>query len=351
MVYPYSVACVQTEIHVAKDASDRHVIMKNLTRGLELAEMTCARGRNGVSETKIILFPEFYLPGSTSTWRRNVKKMQEVCIQIPGEETDIIGAKAKELGIYMCGGVFEFDPEWPDHYWNSSFIVDPSGKVALRYRKNSDSMNTTKPGDVFDEYIAKYGYDALFPVIKTPIGTVGSMICYDVCFPEIARMLALKGAEIILHPTGEPYGEGRGGWECAKRARAFENALYLMSANHGSMYGSSFPTFRSHGGSEVIDYKGEVVAQIGGPGEAVVSAMVDINMLRYRRNRAALTFVRPHLFAKAYAEYEGFPKNRMTNKPSETRMKIAEEYGKAGDETVKALLEKGIYRKTEWPQN
>ncbi|MDG6921937.1 MAG: hypothetical protein JRN67_01435 [Nitrososphaerota archaeon] len=351
MVDPYTVGCIQTEIHVAKDSSDRNIIRKNLTRGLELADVACTRGRSGISETKIILFPEFYLPGSTSMWRRSVKKMQEVCIQIPGEETDLIGAEAKRLGVYMCGGVFEYDPEWPSHYWNSSFIIDPNGKVVLRYRKNSDSMNTTKPGDVFKEYLEKYGYDALFPVLKTPIGTMGSMICYDVCFPEIARMLAFKGAEIILHPTGEPYGEGRGGWECAKRARAFENALYLMTANHGSMYGSSFPTFRSHGGSEIIDYKGEVVASINGPGEATITAMIDINMLRYRRNRAALTFVRPHLFAKAYAEYESFPSDRMTSQPLEARMKIAEEYNRAGDATVKRLYEKGIYRKPEWPSN
>lgn len=354
MVDPYTVGCVQTEIHVARNFSDRQIIRKNIERGLELAEIACTRGRSGISETKIILFPEFYAPGSTSSWRRNVKEMQEVCIQIPGEETDVIASKAKQLGIYICGGVFEYDPEWPNHWFNTAYLMSPDGKVLLRYRKNNDPLlSSTKPGDVFDEYVKKYGYDSLFPVAKTPIGTMGAMICYDVCFPEVSRMLAMKGAEIILHPTGEPYGEGRPGWECAKRARAFENSVYLLSANHGSMYGSPFPTFRSHGGSEIIDYKGDIVAQIQGPGEAMVTGMIDINMLRYRRNRASLTYMRPKLYAQAYAEFQGYPCDRMTNQPQDARLRLAEPdaMGKDAVETVKRHYEKGIFRKPEWPSN
>ena len=150
-------------------------------------------------------------------------------------------AGSKERGCYIVGNLYERDDDWPGRLFNTSFIVDPDGQIILKYRKNNgpNNLNTTYtgPGDVYTEYTERYGEDSMFPVADTDIGRLGCLTCTDVVFPEMARCLALRGAEVLIHPTAEPYAPEGEAWDVLRRARAYENLCYFLSVKRRRLRG------------------------------------------------------------------------------------------------------------------
>jgi predicted amidohydrolase len=162
-------------------------------------------------------------------------------------------------------------------------------------------------------------------------------------FPEVARALALRGAEILIYPTGEPYGPHRDAWECSRRTRAYENCAYIISVNHGAYVGpvgekdfadspypifqerregEISPVFRSHGHSEIVSYDGRVVTVVNGPGEGIAQATIDIEALRERRaevKRNVLAQLRSALYAETYANIDAFPLDHWQHKAIQNR--------------------------------
>ena len=144
----------------------------------------------------------------------------------------------------------------------------------------------TTPGSVFDQYVDKYGYEHLFPVADTPIGRLATTICFDNNFPETYRAMAQRGAEVILHPTSEPHGAHRMGWDAARRMRAFENVAYVISAGHGGEYflpGRISPSSRGRGYSKIINFDGSVQAEADTAGQVPLGGMIDLRALRQAR--------------------------------------------------------------------
>ena len=311
MIRPYNIACMQTNIAIVNDPSEKEkIVAENLHRCMELAKEAVDR-----NHAKLLVYPEFFLQGFA--YNRSLEDWLDICLTVPGPETDAMGRRAKELGVYMAGAVLEVDPAWPGRWFNCSFIISDEGKVILKYRKLNGSnlggvLTYTTPGDVYDEYIEKHGPDSFFPVVDTPLGKLGSLICFDVNFPETARCLALNGAEVLIHPTGEPHGGHRSSWECARRARAYENNVYFCTANQGSVSNTGMPNFRSRGYSEILSYDGKVMSVCDGVGEAIISARIDIGALRYHRTQPGLNFlpqVRTNLYAPIYQKIEACPVN------------------------------------------
>lgn len=336
---------VQTVLHEAMngptfDAAVRH----NLYRSIALVEKSVRR--NG--RPNIVVLPEFFLTGLSST--RSHQECLDMARLVPGPETDVLGEVAREHGVYICGATWERDDDWPGLWFNTAFIVAPSGNVELRYRKINEGnyqlgLTDTTPGDIYSAYVRRYGgQDVLWPVLDTEFGKLGCVICFDLNFAETTQMMALRGAEIILNPTGEPYGRHRGGWEHSRRTRALENAVYLASANHGGYVGTIrdgdqvtadevlmtrrvprgvTPSDRSHGGSKIIDFDGRVIAQINGQGEATIEATIDLGALR--RARAERPGRLPHLasdpapvrrlWALGYQRAAGFPLDELLHDP------------------------------------
>lgn len=175
---------------------------------------------------------------------------------------------------------------------------------------------------MLEEYVDRYGEDALFPVVDTPIGRLGCLTCYDINFPEMARSLALNGAEILLHPTSESRApflvEDVGGWEIGKRSRAYENLAYVISANQGSFLDSDFPSERMRGRSQIIDFTGRVVTIAETTGEAIVQADIDIERLREKRSQMQMNFLaqlQTHLHGRQMMRKEMWPPNLWASEP------------------------------------
>ena len=316
MIDYYGVTCMQAETHVVtSDATRDDTIKRNLDRAVELLDFVGGEVRFG---TKLVVFPEFFLTGVPED--RLIKAYLRNGSPIPGPETDRLAKKAAEYSFFVAGNTFELDPDWPGRVFNTSFIIDERGEVILKYRKHNAAFVpvNTHPGDVYTQFVERYGEDALFPVVDTSIGRLACMTCYDVAFPEVARCLVLKGAEVLIMPTGEGHSFVQK-LHLMRRSRALENSVYVAAANHGRFYGGLRPTFQQGGYTEIINPDGDVLQFTAGPGEATVSAIIDIGALRRKRSRMDffnfLACFRGSLYAREYLRHEAWPLDAQAERP------------------------------------
>ncbi len=141
------------------------------------------------------------------------KTYAEVSEPIPGPTTRTLGALAKKMHSYLVAGLIERDGAT---IYNTAVLVGRGGELVGKYRK------THLPQAEVEGGLTPGG---TYPVFKTDFGVVGLLICWDVQFPEPARALALKGAELILLPIW-------GGSETLARARAIENHVFLITSSY-----------------------------------------------------------------------------------------------------------------------
>lgn len=221
-----------------------------------------------------------------------------------GAEYEALGALAQKLGLFLAGNTYETDENFPDFYFQASFVVAPSGEVVLRYRRLL-SMFAPSPHDLWDRYLDVYGLDGVFPVARTEIGNLAAIASEEILYPEIARVLALRGAEVFVHSSseiGSPLGTAK---DIAKRARAFENMAYVVSANTAGIAGTAMPLASADGNSQIVDHTGKLVAQSGSGETFTAFAPIDLEAVRAARRTPAMSNTlarqRPGLFAEAYA--------------------------------------------------
>ena len=164
---------------------------------------------------RLILFPECSLTGYGYV---SLEEALADAESIPGPTIERVSGLARELGIHIVFGMVEREG---DRVFNAAPFVGPEGLIGV-YRK------THLPFEVLDRF-ATPG-DVGLPIFDTDLGRVGILICYDKRFPEPARVLALKGADIILHPTNLPPG-GAPQPEFMYQSRAAENRVWILSAD------------------------------------------------------------------------------------------------------------------------
>ena len=138
----------------------------------------------------------------------------------------------------------------------------------------------------------KYGDDPetllniLYPVAKTDIGNIGTLICAEGSYPEAARGLALNGAEIIWRTQYPEPWMGNQMNEVQNRAHAVFNTCYVIAPNIGGIYMPGGEDFKmSNGRSQIIDYRGGIMSEYLGGGEALVSGIINVDGLRDFRVR------------------------------------------------------------------
>ncbi|MEQ8517223.1 MAG: nitrilase-related carbon-nitrogen hydrolase [Chromatocurvus sp.] len=263
-------------------------------------------------EARLVVLPEYFLTSfplgeSVDSW------IARGCVAADGPEYEALARIAQDNHIYLSGNLYETDPHFPEIYFQTSFILSDTGEQILRYRRLV-SMFAPTPHDILDRYLDVYGADALFPVADTPIGRLACVASEEILYPEITRCLALRGAEVICHSSSEVTSPLATPKNIAKQARAYENMLYVVSANSACIHDIPFPKDSTGGGSRVVDYKGQVLAEAAGGESMCGNAEVDIDALRRTRRRPAMTNMlarqRLDLFAPTYAEGV-YPANNM----------------------------------------
>ncbi|MBD2625871.1 nitrilase-related carbon-nitrogen hydrolase [Trichormus variabilis] len=264
-------------------------------------------------DCRLIVLPEHFLTGfpmgeSISVWAK------KACLEMAGAEYEALGKIAQKHKIFLAGNAYELDPNFPKLYFQTCFVIDPSGAIILRYRR-LNSMFVPTPHDVWDKYLDCYGLEGVFPVAKTEIGNLAALASEEILYPEVARCLAIRGAEIFLHSTSEVYSKNLTSKNAAKISRAIENMAYMISANTAGISNSPIPPASVDGGSKIIDYRGRVLAETA-TGKSM-AAFAEINLAALRRDRKQpginnlLSRQRFELYAETYQQSHFYPPNTM----------------------------------------
>jgi len=269
-------------------------------------------------------------------------------INIPGPETDILAEKAIKWDAYIIGQAKNKMQEFPDRFFNTMFIINPSGEIIHQHRKNVvfTIEHSCTPHDVYDEWVEMFGegLDAFFPVARTEIGNIGAIICMDGNFPETARGLAMNGAEILYRPSSVEHKVSLGIWEVQNRARAIDNNCYVIAPNTGYHYIDDEKNlgFLTGGRSMIVDYRGQVLHINYETGDTFVAAPVNIYALRRHRAIAKhlnwIPHIKSEIFRKIY-ERPIWPKNLAITESPRGKEAIEEVLY----QTVEKLKEEGVF--------
>jgi predicted amidohydrolase len=340
----YALACQTIVRPITEDvqnrAAGRAIIKENLDAALNL--MWKGLGNN-LGNAKLVTFPEMFLTLAPAAWRKRKSSdwLELGCIELPGPEIQPLLDAAREARIHIAANAYEYDPKWPNRYFNCSFLVDPDGEIILKYRRLHSPI-TPSPHDFLDEYVAEHGWDSLFPVADTELGKIAMFPCMEVVFPEVARMYALQGAEVLINPTNDS--PDVPGWVACKQARALENNCYLISTNAGGwVTRRGLLESTNAGGTIMVDYKGSIIEAHRPAGESMKArALIDIEQLRaYRHSTNAMNFV-PQLRTELYKGYQKTmtPPNRFKD-PMNDHAELRKLYS----EVMARLTDEGIYRR------
>jgi deaminated glutathione amidase len=258
------VAAIQTTAGPDRDT--------NLGAAGELVEEAAAGGAS------LVVLPEYFsVAGSPDHLRSTAEDMG-------GPTTTWASHLARRLRIHLLAGTF---PERAtgaapsDKISNTSCLVDPSGSIRAVYRKIhlfdvalSDTTfcesATVAPGA--DLCLARLdGPPELAGLDGPPV--LGLSVCYDLRFPELYRILALRGATVIVVPSAFTAATGPAHWELLLRARAVENEVFVIGAGQVGKLPPGMPS--CHGHSMIVDAWGSVLAERSEPTPGVVLAELD----------------------------------------------------------------------------
>ena len=212
----------------------------------------------------------------------------DLAVSIPGPETEFYSALAKELGVVVVTSLFE--RRAPGLYHNTAVVFESDGSIAGKYRK----MHIPDDPAYYEKFYFTPG-DIGFEPIDTSVGRLGVLVCWDQWYPEAARLMALRGAEILIYPTAigwessDHYAEQmrqRDAWVTIQRAHAVANGLPVISVNRvghepdpsGLTQGIVF-----WGSSFVAGPQGEFLYQASEKDE--VNVVVDVDFTRSEQVR------------------------------------------------------------------
>lgn len=209
---------------------------------------------------ELVVLPESVTTGFTPGV--DVDTLWELVSELPGAVLDPFTSVASELGIHLVAGTYERGPSRGIVH-NAAVVIGPSGDVLGVYRKThpfggerADRGGWVTPGEDIC-------------VVETPLGRIGLIICFDGDYPELSRITAIKGAEIICRPSALLRSADL--WELTNRARAYDNHVYVIGANATGIDPAGVIYF---GNSMIVTPIAEVLARAASH-ECWVSARLD----------------------------------------------------------------------------
>ena len=214
---------------------------------------------------------------------------------IPGASTDFFGKLAKELNVVIVTSLFE--RRAAGIYHNTAVVMETDGSIAGKYRK----MHIPDDPAYYEKFYFTHG-DLGFVPIKTSVGTLGILICWDQWYPEAARLMAMQGADLLIYPTAIGWEttdsnneklRQKEAWILSQRGHAVANGLPVVSVNRvghepdpsGATNGIQF-----WGNSFVAGAQGELLIQAENDTEA--NFVVDIDLERSENVRRIWPFLR-----------------------------------------------------------
>jgi len=298
------VAVAQTTYRSINASNARVEIRKSLDHMLSFIDLMQARRHRD-----LIVFHEFPLQGSDIRWTR--EEQMKVAIEVPGEETELLGQKAKQHNCYIEFGSRAVLKDWPGHFVYMGLIVGPDGNIVLKRWKGRNMAGIgygTTMYDVLDQYVEMYGWDAVFPVARTDIGNLA--IIPEIWEPEMARAYAMKGAELIIRYM--TYGSGH--WSTNPlvyrgtefntmhvdfQSSCMQNNIYGVFVNNAVIEDALFTEYGS-GNSAIFDMDGKPMAMASGVHETIFEAVIP--MAEFRKTHS-IPKLPKELYLRAMEEY------------------------------------------------
>jgi predicted amidohydrolase len=242
-------AAVQMMPHFAQPEENRTAVLRWLAHA-------------GGLGARLVVFPECAISGYVFESLEEARKVAE---PIPGPTSEALTSACADLQVTAVVGLLE--AVGPDIY-NSAVIVGPEGVIHV-YRKTHLPVlgidRFARPGDALQ-------------TVETPVGTLGPLICYDLRFPEPPRVLALMGAEIIVHPTNWPRASGDFP-DFVTKATARASGVFLVSADRvGEERGRAFL-----GRSQIVPPNGRPLAEADDHSEMIIVADLDLSLAHQKK--------------------------------------------------------------------
>jgi predicted amidohydrolase len=196
--------------------------------------------------------------------------LQEGAEPLDGPSLSAARGWAAELGIHLLAGSIAERIEGQDRLANTSVLIGPRGEDVAVYRK-IHMFDVEVEGVTYRESENEEAGDE---IVVAPLADLqlGLSVCYDLRFPELYRILAVRGARLVSVPSAFTSPTGRAHWEILLRARAIENQVFVIAANQ---IGKAPPHYDSYGHSMIVDPWGEVLAEAADE-ECFVAADLDL---------------------------------------------------------------------------
>jgi len=297
MIEPYTAVAIATRVSACRTRFD---YMRNIRHITAFMDTAYGMAATDGSPVRLMVLPEGCFQSLLLDFKGGDRKRErEMALDLPGPEIEALGCKARELGVYLAGNAYLVrDDDFPDRYFNKSFLINPNGELIYERAKlqvepfEPDVVGTCVPHDVWDRWIEIKGngdaMQALYPVADTEIGRIGMIICMEAGYPEIARGLAMNGAEVLIRQVyHEPY-VSNGWWELQNRSFAMNNNAYCIAVNLGPQsHCFDGPLYDIGGGkSMIVDYRARVMVERGfAAADTFVSDCLDIASLRRYRSQ------------------------------------------------------------------
>ncbi len=247
-------ACVQISV------TPNHV-QANIDKGITWLERAASE-----YEAELIVFPETVTTGYETGLGSDA--LWDLVDEAPGLITRDVQAAAKSLGVHVIWGSYRRGRERGEIY-NSAILIGPDGEIIGIYDKTHPAPWERRDGGGW----AMVGNRA--DVFETALGNIGMIICYDGDFPELSRLLAIKGAEIIARPSALQRSFDI--WYITNCARAYDNHVYVVASN---LVGPDALGNYGFGHSMIVNPIAWRLAQARGT-EEIIAAKLDPDPLRY----------------------------------------------------------------------
>jgi deaminated glutathione amidase len=181
-------------------------------------------------DAALCTFPEFMMFYTPSY--QSASELASLAEKITGEFVTSISEVARKNSVQVVGTFYEKSPK-ANRVYDTSFLTDRNGRIVSKYRKIHlyDALG-------FKESTKLYPGSSVARPIKTSVGKIGMMICYDLRFPEMSRMLASSGSEILIAPSAWVQGKMKEEhWITINKTRAIENGCYVVAPDQvGNIY-------------------------------------------------------------------------------------------------------------------
>ncbi len=271
----------------------------NLAKTAQMVRQSASSG------AQLVVLQELH----TSTYFCQVESpaLFDLAESIPGPSTETLGKLARELGVVIIASLFE--RRAPGLYHNTAVVLERDGSIAGIYRK----MHIPDDPGFYEKFYFTPG-DLGFNPIKTSVGILGVLVCWDQWYPEAARLMALAGADLLIYPTAigwdredtkEEQQRQFDAWVTVQRGHAVANGLPLLSVNRVGFESSPQKSnigIQFWGGSFVAGPQGEILVEASRDNEEIIQ--VEIDLARSELVRRIWPFLRD----RRIDEYGDLPK-------------------------------------------